>query len=362
MAAGSSGNGELDEVLVETMMSKFGLERDKAITMAAFVSTMCEQTAQKSTTEATKRIEEERRKEKEEKKRKAAIPLEQLSPVARERVLVKKQKEELKAARRAEKEREKKREAMPLLDLTPAGAPASGSYFEFRSNLAMVIKANFQRWECWATTGDGKPRTEEDKQRVIEQVRDRWRNGARISAKVISDRIRDSLTDKRNHQRELMRKYLASKDVMMLTPEEIREKGPPSDGKINGECWARWIDEEIQMKYWLKKNQLTEDIKAQELQLSKEPSIDGEEKLVELRMRLSVTNRLASKVGNPPHKLIVGIARARARGTAATHRLGQGGGRRFRGDFVRAFHQLILLLLPSHPPLLPPRLLPGQCQ
>ncbi len=57
---------------------------------------------------------------------------------------------------------------MPLLDLTPVGALASSSYFEFKSNLAMVVKANFKKWEYSSIGVDGKPMSEEEKEKIIE--------------------------------------------------------------------------------------------------------------------------------------------------------------------------------------------------
>jgi hypothetical protein len=88
---------------------------------------------------------------------------------------------------------------MPLLDLTDAGAPCASSYFEFQANIKQVISANFRKWEFWSKREDGSLRSEEEKCRILEQVRDRFRNGAHISTKVLVDRISKSLTDKRNH-------------------------------------------------------------------------------------------------------------------------------------------------------------------
>ncbi len=82
-----------------------------------------------------------------------------------------------------------------------------------------------------------------------------------------------------------------------------------------------------------------------------DPSLDGEEKLTELKLSLAMNARHLSKCGNPPRTLTDGYNRAEARGKKATHRLGQGGRRRFRGDFISSF---LLLLLPFQLPLPPP--------
>jgi hypothetical protein len=341
--AGTSGHGGgevvlLNEEVLGQIQAKFGLEGEQAKEMAAFVSQMMDKTAQVTAVEASKKFEEEKRKEeerrKEEKRKRAAIPPDQLSPVNREKALKRKQREEVKSARREEREREKKRKLKPLLDLTPAGAPASSSYFEFRSNLAMVVKANFKRCEFWSKTLDGKPRSEEEKRRIIEQVRDNWSNGARICEKVIADRISVSLRDKRNHVREYMRKYLNSNELLAMTPEEIQEKGAPTDGKIDPDCWKAWFEEEMQMRYWIQNRLLTKEIdQLQAINLT-QPSLDGEEKLREIRLLRDRMRRHAIKCGDPPKVLIEGYKRAEARGNKATHRLGQGGSRRFKGDFV----------------------------
>ncbi len=72
--------------------------------------------------------------------------------------------------RAAEKEREERRKRMPMLGLTDARAPCPSSYFEFKTNLQQVLKANFRKWEMWSRIGDGKPCSEEEKSRIIEQV------------------------------------------------------------------------------------------------------------------------------------------------------------------------------------------------
>ncbi len=295
---------------------------------------MLETSVKRTASSSVELYKEGERKKREEKKRKASIPLEELTPVAREKALRKLQKEQQKTLRAAEKEREERRKRMPMLDLTDAGAPCPSSYFEFKTNLQQVLKANFRKWEMWSRTGDGKPRSEEEKSRIIEQVRDRFRNGARIATKVLVDRISNSLTDKRNHQRQQIREYLTSGAAFMLTPEELRERGPPSDGKIDKECWDRWLDEEIQMKYWIKReNTLAEQEKLKGLH-AENPSPETEEKLNLLATKIAMLSRSLTKHGDPPRVLTNAWHRARKRGSHATHHLGQGGTRRFRGEFV----------------------------
>ncbi len=76
------------------------------------------------------------------------------------------------------------------------------------------------------------------------------------------------------------------------------------------------------MRYWIRKRELTAQIEQQQLNLSADPSLDGEEKLTELKLSLAMNARHLSKCGNPPRTLTNGYNRAEARGKKATHRLG----------------------------------------
>lgn len=337
--------GGVTPEMVEKLRNDFNVDAEKAPDLANYINQIFQVHVQNTAASIEKRIEEERRKKKEERKRKASLPLEQLSPVAREKALKKKQKEELAAVRKAEKEREERRKTMPQLDLTQGGIPLDSSYFQFQTVYQQVAKANFKVWEFWATKPDGKPRSVEEQNRVVEQVRDRFSNGARIDRTLIKDKIRICMNDRRNHQREYIRAYLQKEEVLLLTAEEIVTAGPPSDGKIHPEAWEKWIKEEISMKFWMKCQGYEIEQARLKTEAELNPDIDHGEKLLSVGTKITFYRRLLQQHGMPPKTLINGWHRAQKRGKKATHHLGQGGGRRFRAEFV---HTLLL----SPPPKL----------
>lgn len=172
----------MESQLRETLGTKFNVPTEIRENVAAYINTLVAEVgrgaAVAAAAEARRQDEEKRKKREERRNQKSAIPVEQLSPGARERRLRKQNREELKRLKEVEKLKEEKRKQMPMIVLNAAGGVEPSSYYLFKSELQQIIKANFRLTEKWTVKADGQRRTEEERAHVIEQVRDRFQNGS----------------------------------------------------------------------------------------------------------------------------------------------------------------------------------------
>jgi hypothetical protein len=102
---GAGAPGDITDDIRGTLKSQFNVSKDQAAQIVVFMSTMLDTSTKRVAQSCAEKFREERKKEKESKKRKAEIPLEELTPIAREKQLRKRQRQEQKAIRAAERER-----------------------------------------------------------------------------------------------------------------------------------------------------------------------------------------------------------------------------------------------------------------
>ncbi|CAM6086640.1 unnamed protein product [Calypogeia fissa] len=210
-ATGSGGGAEPEYDKLAFVLEQHGITGPREMEVRAIINEMLGSVAKQEGEAVAKKFEDMFKKKEEEaaakkklgKEKRAGRPIEELNPRDQERALRKQQKQERKQRKEAEAEKEKKRKSMPALDLSEAGHIEPSSYFVFKSTLSQIIQEKFKLHDFWSVKDDGKKRSEEEKTFVIEQLRDRFSNGARLDRSFITKKIGKSLTDKRNHQRTL---------------------------------------------------------------------------------------------------------------------------------------------------------------
>lgn len=114
-----------------------------------------------------------------------------------------------------------------------------------------------------------------------------------------------------------------------MTTQQIKDKGWPSTSNIDRECWAKWIHEEIQLKYWLLSRRLSIETATIQSKIDVGQSEHQPERLPALNRELSLVTSITTSVGDPPKFLENGGVRYDKRtmklGKRGTHKLGQGG-------------------------------------
>lgn len=140
-----------EERMATTMIATTGISSEQAMNLATLVGQVAEMTRTATTEEALAALRREmeqrklqKRLRKKQKKDSGSIPLEELMPQAREKMLI----ADAKKAERERKEEEKKeatREKLPALQLSNVGLPLPASYTHFSANMRAVVNSVYLR-------------------------------------------------------------------------------------------------------------------------------------------------------------------------------------------------------------------------
>lgn len=349
-AGGSGGGGPPDaggagpsSDYLEKMKAFFqshGCTPEIAATMAPALNEMLDSVRGNVEESVNKKAAAQKRKRDEERAQAG------LSPSAREKKLRQEAMAKERKRLRREEKKEEKRQHLPVLALNAAGGALPASYEILRSNLQQVLRANFKIHETW------RERTEEQKHHVRQQLKARFKNGASMSDAFLNKKISTSLSDKRNHQREKIRDYLCG---LKDRAQAIKEKGCPAH--LNQDAWTAWLDDELKMRAWLRRQSYQEELEDLRRQktLGIMPADQDEETLMR---KLQRAKDALDAIGQPPAILTSAVERVSCRPTV-THRLGQGGRGRFKSAFVSSLTSPPSSLISSL--LLVPQVSLGEC-
>ncbi len=130
-----------------------------------------------------------------------------LSPRSLEK---KRRKDERDAIRKAKldlKKKEEERKKLPLITLAEEGIPTELAYTGAKSTIRHIISTNFARGVEWGTLSKA------EQKRVINQVKGTFRNGGELDSQWIADKISNSMSQARYHDRMKIRAHLRDLNV-----------------------------------------------------------------------------------------------------------------------------------------------------
>jgi ribonucleotide reductase alpha subunit len=117
-----------------------------------------------------------------------------------ERDAIKKQKLDLK-------KKEEERKKLPLITLAEEGIPTELAYTGAKSTIRHIVSTNFAQGVEWGTLSKA------EQKRVINQVKGAFRNGGELDSGWIADKISNSMSQARYHDRMNIRAHLRDLNV-----------------------------------------------------------------------------------------------------------------------------------------------------
>jgi hypothetical protein len=127
------------------------------------------------------------------------------------RTLEKKRRKDERDAIRKEKldlkKKEEERKKLPLITLAEEGIPTELAYTGAKSTIRHIVSTNFARGVEWGTLSKA------EQKRVINQVKGAFQNGGELDFKWIADKISNSMSQARYHDRMKIRVHLRDLNV-----------------------------------------------------------------------------------------------------------------------------------------------------
>ncbi len=215
-----------------------------------------------------------------------------------ERDVIRKEKLDLK------KEEEKKK--LLLITLAEEGIPTELAYTGAKSTIRHIVSTNFARGVKWGTLSKA------EQKRVINQIKGAFRNGGELDSQWIADKISNSMSQARYHDRMKIRVHLRDLNVYRNLKRPLQ---------FSEDIWNAFYQSEVQLKAARQLKEITEQLakakKARELGTS-------DHDLKALELKLVEWQSVVDKVGDPPLKFLKAAKRVKLV-PPTTHRLGQGG-------------------------------------
>jgi hypothetical protein len=122
----------------------------------------------------------------------------------------KRRKDERDAIRKEKlnlKKEEEERKKLPLMTLAEEGIPTEMAYIGANSTIRHIVSTNFARGVEWGTL------SKVEQKRVINQVKGAFRNGGELDSQWIADKISNSMSQTRYHDRMKIRAHLRDLNV-----------------------------------------------------------------------------------------------------------------------------------------------------
>ncbi|CAM6034102.1 unnamed protein product [Sphagnum compactum] len=229
-----------------------------------------------------------------------------LSPKTLEK---KRRKDERDAIRKEKldlKKKEEERKKLPLITLAEEGIPTELAYTGAKSTIRHIVSTNFARGVEWGTLSKA------EQKRVINQVKGAFRNGGELDSQWIADKISNSMSQARYHDRMKIRAHLRNLNVYRNLERPLQ---------FSEDIWNAFYQSEVQLKAARQLKEITEQLakasKAREFGRSNRD-------LKALELKLAECQSVVDEVGDPPLKFLKAAERVKLV-PPTTHRLGQGG-------------------------------------
>jgi len=193
--------------------------------------------------EARKAIEAKAAEKKRKRDEKATTGA--LSP----RTLEKKRRKDERDAIRKEKldlkKKEEERKKFPLITLAEEGIPTELAYTGAKSTIRHIVSTNFARGVKWGTLSKAKQK------RVINQVKGAFRNGGGLDSGWIADKISNSMSQARYHDRMKIRAHLRDLNVYRNLESPLQ---------FSEDIWNAFYQSEVQLKAARQLKHITEQL------------------------------------------------------------------------------------------------------
>ncbi|CAN5951753.1 unnamed protein product [Sphagnum jensenii] len=240
------------------------------------------------------------------------------------RTLEKKRRKDERDAIRKEKLDLKKeeRKKLPLITLAEEGIPTELAYTGAKSTIRHIVSTNFARGVEWGTLSKA------DQRRVINQVKGAFRNGGELDSQWIADKISNSMSQARYHDRMKIRAHLRNLNVYRNLERPLQ---------FSEDIWNAFYQSEVQLKAARQLKEITEQLtkakKAREFGRS-------DRDLKALELKLAECQSVADEVGDPPLKFLKAAERVKLV-PPTTHKLGQGGIPGLKASFYKRYKRKI---------------------
>ncbi|CAK9201517.1 unnamed protein product [Sphagnum troendelagicum] len=233
--------------------------------------------------EATKAAEAKAAEKK--KKRDERATTGALSP----RTLEKKRRKDERDAIRKEKldlKKKEERKKLPLITLAEEGIPTELAYTGAKSTIRHIVSTNFARGVEWGTLSKA------EQKRVINQVKGAFQNGGELDSHWIADKISNSMSQARYHDRMKIRAHLRDLNVYRDLQRPLQ---------FSEDIWNAFYQSEVQLKAARQLKEITEQLakakKAREFGRS-------DRDLKALELKLAECQSMVDEVGDPPLKFL----------------------------------------------------------
>ncbi|CAK9269997.1 unnamed protein product [Sphagnum jensenii] len=226
------------------------------------------------------------------------------------RTLEKKRRKDERDAIRKEKldlkKKEEERKKLLLITLAEEGIPTELAYTGAKSTIRHIVSTNFARGVKWGTLSKA------DQRRVINQVKGAFRNGGELDSQWIADKISNSMSQARYHDRMKIRAHLRDLNVYRNLERPLQ---------FSEDIWNAFYQSEVQLKATRQLKEITEQLaKAKKARESGRSDRD----LKALELKLVECQSVVDDVGDPPLKFLKVAERVKLV-PPTTHKLGQGG-------------------------------------
>jgi predicted RNA-binding Zn ribbon-like protein len=199
--------------------------------------------------------------------------------------------------------------------LAEEGIPTELAYTGAKSTIRHIVSTNFAQGVEWGTLS----KTEQKK--VINQVKGAFRNGGELDSQWIADKISNSMSQARYHDRMKIRVHLRDLNVYRNLERPLQ---------FSEDIWNAFYQSEVQLKATRQLKEITERLakakKARELGRS-------DRDLKTLELKLVECQSVVDEVGDPPLKFLKAAERVKLV-PPTTHKLGQGGIPGLKAAFV----------------------------
>ncbi len=235
------------------------------------------------------------------------------------RALEKKRRKDERDAIRKEKfdlkKEEEERKKLPLITLAEEGIPTKLAYIGAKSTIKHIVSTNFARGVEWGTLSKA------EQKRVINQVKGAFQNGGELDSQWIADKISNSMSQARYHNRMKIRAHLRNLNMYRNLERPLQ---------FSEDIWNAFYQSEVQLKATRQLKEITEQLakakKAREFGRS-------DRDLKALELKLAECQSVVDEVGDPPLKFLKAVEQMKLV-PSTTHRLGQGGIPGLKAAFV----------------------------
>jgi hypothetical protein len=220
------------------------------------------------------------------------------------------------------KKKEEERKKLPLITLVEEGIPTELAYIGAKSTIRHIVSTNFARGVEWGILSKA------EQKRAINQVKGAFRNGGEFDFGWIANKISNSMSQARYHDRMKIRAHLRDLNVYRNLERALQ---------FLEDIWNAFYQSKVQLKAARQLKEITEQL-AKAKKAREFGRFDRDLKALELK--LAECQLVVDKVGDPPLKFLKATEQVKMVPNT-THRLGQGGLPGLKAAFVSTLNSLL---------------------